>query len=223
MKLLTTLANKYGSDKGNQYGSCHGFTDVYDTQLSSIRQSATSVLEIGVNDGASLKMWYEYFPRAIIYGVDIDNKSQYDNERVVCNILDQSSKEYLEHFANNIGLEFDFIIDDGSHHMQDQQLTFGYFFPLLKSGGIYVIEDLHTSLCDNGTMVYGRPVEVYPGKENTTLHYLTHKPYNSVYLNSEQNKYIQEKVRSIEISQQFNEKVPADYKHVSITSIIIKN
>jgi len=222
MKELTVLANKHGSDKGSLQGSCHTFSDIYDEYLINQRSTTTSMLEIGVNDGSSLKMWYEYFPNAAIYGLDIDDKSQYNNDRVSCGILDQSSKEHLEYFANNIGLEFDFIIDDGSHHMQDQQLTFGYFFPLLKSGGIYVIEDLHTSLCSNGTNVYGRPIEIYLDKTNTTLQYLSQKPYNSVYLTSQENEYIQKHTKEVAVFDRENNLVPADYAHRSITSIIIK-
>ena len=29
-------------------------------------------------------------------------------------------------------------------NMYDQQITLGYFFPILKSKGIYFLEDLHT-------------------------------------------------------------------------------
>jgi hypothetical protein len=43
-------------------------------------------------------------------------------------------------------IEFcDIIIDDGGHTMLQQQVTFGCLFPFIKSGGVYCIEDLHTS------------------------------------------------------------------------------
>src|SRR5262249_19201573 len=40
------------------------------------------------------------------------------------------------------GIEFDLIIDDGSHRPDHQQITFGFFFKKLKTGGLYFIEDL---------------------------------------------------------------------------------
>lgn len=40
---------------------------------------------------------------------------------------------------------FDVIIDDGSHHSSDVMKTFAQYFPLLRDGGIYVVEDLHCS------------------------------------------------------------------------------
>jgi hypothetical protein len=222
MKQLTQLANKYSSDKGTTQGSKHGFSEIYDDYFTSIKNENINILEIGVNDGSSLKMWYEYFPKAFIYGLDIDDKLCYNNDRVSCGILDQSKDDHLDYFIKNINTKFDIILDDGSHHLRDQQLTFYYFLSLLNSGGIYVIEDLHTSLCDNNTNVYGRNIEIWDDKSNTTLFYLQNKPYNSVYLNNKQNHYIQNNIKEVHIFEKDNMNVPNDYKNKSITSVIIK-
>jgi hypothetical protein len=42
-------------------------------------------------------------------------------------------------------IEFDVIIDDGSHVCSDIIKTFKLLFSKLKPGGIFLIEDLHTS------------------------------------------------------------------------------
>mmetsp|Transcript_44028 Transcript_44028/g.99480 ORF Transcript_44028/g.99480 Transcript_44028/m.99480 type:complete len:456 (+) Transcript_44028:173-1540(+) len=39
----------------------------------------------------------------------------------------------------------DVVLDDGSHLMRDQQQTLGALFPLVRPGGLYVMEDVHTS------------------------------------------------------------------------------
>ena len=39
----------------------------------------------------------------------------------------------------------DIVLDDGSHHMHDVKSSFDYLYPILNVGGIYIIEDLHTS------------------------------------------------------------------------------
>jgi hypothetical protein len=39
----------------------------------------------------------------------------------------------------------DIVIDDGSHHMADVRASFEHLFPKMKIGGLYLIEDLHTS------------------------------------------------------------------------------
>lgn len=41
--------------------------------------------------------------------------------------------------------DVDVVIDDGSHHMSDIQTSFEHLFPKINFGGIYIIEDLHTS------------------------------------------------------------------------------
>ena len=199
MNELTMLANKYGSDKGTVYGDKHNFTETYEKYFKSFKDKKINILEIGINDGSSLKMWYEYFPNATIYGIDIDDKSQFNNERINCIVVDQSKKESLAEFSKNINLTFDIIIDDGSHHISDQQLTFGYLFPLLKSNGIFVIEDLHTSLCEPNKMLYGRPLENNEDKTNTTLYYLQNNSYEIQNLTQDQNNYIKENLKSVKI------------------------
>jgi hypothetical protein len=40
---------------------------------------------------------------------------------------------------------FDVIVDDGGHTMKQQITSFTHLLPKVRSGGIYVIEDLETS------------------------------------------------------------------------------
>lgn len=222
MHELTILANKYNSDKGTEYGSKHGFTEVYGKYFDEFKYKEIKILEIGINDGSSLKMWYDYFPNANIYALDIDDKEIFSNERIGCGILDQSNESHLKEFSDKIDMMFDIILDDGSHHISDQQLTFGYLFPLLNSKGLYIIEDLHTSLSDTGIMLYGRPLENNLEKTNTTLYYLQNKPYNSKFLTDDQNGNINNNIHSVNIYDKENQFVPNEYKNKSITSIIIK-
>jgi hypothetical protein len=222
MKELTLLANKYKSDKGTIEGSCHSFSEIYEDYLHDKKDKILNVLEIGIWDGSSLNMWYDYFSNANIIGLDIENKKQYENDRISCDIIDQSSELELEQFVNNSKVLFDFIIDDGSHHMRDQQITFAHFFKLLKPGGIYVIEDLHTSLCEHGTMLYNRHIEIFYDKSNTTLELLNKKPIKSIYLNNDNNKFLQENIKEIYIHRKPNPLVTQTWGNESITSIIIK-
>ena len=43
------------------------------------------------------------------------------------------------------GREFDIVIDDASHVNTHQIAAFGHFWPLVRPGGWYVIEDVHAS------------------------------------------------------------------------------
>jgi hypothetical protein len=113
------------------------------------------------------------------------------------------------------------ILDDGSHHMLDQQITLGYLFPLLKSGGMFFIEDLHTSLADNGFPLYGRALDIQENRKNTTLYYLM-ESFDSMYLTQEQNYYLHQNIDYIEIHNKFNQYQESQFKYRSITSLIKK-
>lgn len=137
---LDFLAEKYNTDKGC---SGHGFTNIYDMILSKHTEEFKKILEIGVFYGASLKMWSDYFPNANIIGCDIDDKTQYDTDRISTLKIDQGNRNDLTSLINDN--KPDLIIDDGSHMICHQLLTIGVLFPYLKSGGYYILEDLHTS------------------------------------------------------------------------------
>ena len=57
---------------------------------------------------------------------------------------DQSRPEALQRIVEKQGRP-DIVIDDGSHVGEHIHASFAYFWPLLPSGGLYVVEDLSTS------------------------------------------------------------------------------
>ena len=135
---LHNMGLKYRTDKSY----LHNFLHFYEPYLSAYRNAKINLLEIGILQGASLKMWAEYFPRGSITGGDIHDKSHLDNERIQTLTFDQENENDLR----NILDQFDIIIDDGGHSMKQQQLTLKVLFRNnLKAAGIYIIEDLHTS------------------------------------------------------------------------------
>lgn len=113
----------------------------YDRHFESRRMDTKKLLEIGIQYGGSLEMWAKYFPKAEITGADIDPLCKiHQKGKITVKIGDQTDEKFLSQFTN-----FDIIIDDGGHTMKQQQVSFKTLFPLLNPGGIYVIEDLHTS------------------------------------------------------------------------------
>jgi hypothetical protein len=88
-------------------------------------------------------MWYEYFPSAQIYGIDITPGSHIDNDRITTFCADQGDVHALEKVVETAGYpSLDIIIDDGSHQAPHQQISLAFLWKLLKPGGLYVIEDL---------------------------------------------------------------------------------
>jgi hypothetical protein len=142
--VLFKLGNLYETDKS----SPHNYTNYYDNYFKKIKDDIKNVCEIGIYNGGSLKMWRDYFINAKIYGIDIvPSPLDKTEERIITAVVDQSKRQELELFVDMHGLDnLDVIIDDGSHIMKDQQISFGVLFNSLKSGGVYILEDLHTSM-----------------------------------------------------------------------------
>ena len=138
------LASLAGStDKGMHD---HGFVEVYERFFFQYRYKQIRILEIGIYNGDSLKLWSNYFAQASIFGIDVVPKPEVDSEQIKTYIADQADRAQLQRFIDTHGGDFDIIIDDGGHSMQQQQVSFGFLFPFVKPGGYYVIEDLHTSI-----------------------------------------------------------------------------
>lgn len=144
MGTLDDLGFKYGTDKSSKVRKGHGYLDIYEKYFFQYRDVHMSFLEIGIFNGASLNMWEEYFQNSKIYAIDIDKNKMQNHGRIMSFVANQEKREDLLNVIQKIG-KCDIIIDDGGHSMLQQQLTLGVLFPFVKSGGIYCIEDLHTS------------------------------------------------------------------------------
>lgn len=121
------------------------FTPRVEPFLEPIRDLATSVLELGVDNGGSLKMWRIYFPNAEIYGVDLKKEcKQYERDRIHIRLGNTRSDSFLKDLAIRCG-PFDVIIDDGDNERIAQLQAFKILWPYLKKGGFYLIENTATS------------------------------------------------------------------------------
>jgi GR25 family glycosyltransferase involved in LPS biosynthesis len=148
MTELCKLAEKYIVDKCPKYN--HYYTEEYDKILKDKKYSC--MLEIGIGyqelmkkftnenykSGASLFMWRDYFKDCIIHGADI-KEFNINEENIKIHQCDQSKVDSLEIMMNTIG-NVDFIIDDGSHVLEHQILTFQTLNKYCKD--IYIIEDV---------------------------------------------------------------------------------
>ena len=139
MTELTTIGLKYGTDKANY----HGYTDFYHEHLAARRADIHTVLEIGVWNGASLSMWKEYLPHAEVIG--IDNWLHHFPAGCITVEGDATNPALYDNHPNLKGKTYDLIIDDGSHKCSHQQASFDILWPRLNSGGVYIMEDVHSS------------------------------------------------------------------------------
>jgi SAM-dependent methyltransferase len=141
-KSLEEISQQYRSDKGAIY---HNYLEIYEKYFSKYRDELETFLEIGLWEGESIRMWREYFTTGNLVGADILDLSHVILPNTQIHICDQSDRTHLEQLITNTFPQFDIIIDDGGHMMHQQQITLGVMFKYLKPGGVFVIEDLHTS------------------------------------------------------------------------------
>jgi hypothetical protein len=206
MNRLTEIGVKHNTDKA----AGHGFTEFYFNYFE--KYTNPRILEIGIFDGASLKMMEEFFVAPTIVGIDIEPKKQYESKCIKTMIADQSVPEQLLKCLE-LCSEYDIIIDDGGHTMQQQLVTIATLFPHVKSGGIYVLEDLHTSFIGAHYNPYQDALTAYDFLYRLKMGLDIHTPYMS----EEQIEYIRNNFGTIEVYQ----RDPNDYLH-SITSVITK-
>ncbi len=148
----STKANEFGELSSLALGKTdkamdgHGFTELYEHIFHPLKDSPIKIFEIGILDGGSLILWRDYFPNARIYGIDVVDKSNLDSERIKTFVANQANRDQLDAFIDKHGGDFDIILDDGGHKMEQQQKSLGHLFKYVKPGGYYIIEDVHTSL-----------------------------------------------------------------------------
>ena len=144
---LPRIASFYQTDKwGDHWYAAH-----YQRHFAPMRLRPVTLLEIGVgghtdvrSGGASLRMWKRYFQRGQIYGLDLYDKSAFEEHRIKIFRGDQTDGDLLHQIVERIG-RIDIVIDDGSHVNEHVRASFDVLFPLLPDGAIYVIEDTQTS------------------------------------------------------------------------------
>jgi hypothetical protein len=150
---LTDLADRFGSDKGS---TKHRYTELYHMLLHPYRNLPVNFLEMGLliggpehgndadrttSDLPSIRMWLEYFPKANIHGLDVSDFAWFTHDRFTFHRCDMDLRDNIAAAAKDMPA-LDVIIDDASHASHHQQNGFLQLFPQLKSGGLYIVEDL---------------------------------------------------------------------------------
>ena len=144
------LEEYFYNNTGRMIDKWDHYFDIYHRHFSRFRGRSPVVVEIGVWRGGSLPMWHRYFgPGARIIGIDIDPKTlQFKDETADILIGDQADRRFLAGVRERVP-HIDILIDDGGHTMEQQIITFEELYPHVQSNGVYLCEDIHTSLWPN--------------------------------------------------------------------------
>jgi Methyltransferase domain len=109
------------------------------------------MFELGLWDGASAIFWSELLDPAVYIGIDLDDRGDSEvlkryateHEQIVTRWgVSQTDREALcalvhQHNATPL----DLVVDDASHLYEPTKASFEILFPLLRPGGLYLIED----------------------------------------------------------------------------------
>lgn len=146
------------SNPGRLIQKWHHYFEIYHRHFEAFRGRSPVVLEIGVFHGGSLQMWRDYFgPGARIVGIDIDPRCrQFEGEQITVLIGDQADRGFLAEVKRRFP-HVDIVIDDGGHQMQQQIASFEELYPHLQPRGIYLCEDIHTSIVPQYQGGYRKP------------------------------------------------------------------
>lgn len=134
---ITELLHKYPSDKL----SSHSYAPLYDELFEPYRESATAILEIGIEHGQSLRAWREYFPKANIYGIDNCESKMFAEDRIATIHADTTDRDGFLRAISNLP-PIDIAIDDGGHVISCQLFAVAALWSKLKPGGLLIVEDI---------------------------------------------------------------------------------
>jgi hypothetical protein len=140
---LRRIGGYHGTNKAKIVNLGLSYLDIYERYLQGWRGRTFALLELGVYRGESLRMWRTYFPKARVYGLDIDPAAA---ERLQGEFTvftgSQSDDTFITHALGEIGPGLKLVVDDASHINELTLASFDLIFPRLPAGALYVIEDL---------------------------------------------------------------------------------
>jgi len=151
------VMTRFGSDKGQRW---HNYTTVYTALFGHLRTQPLRVFELGLGThnpslassmgvtgrpGASLRGWSELFPRASVFGADIDRDILFTEGRIKTFYCDQCDRDVIRDLWAQPVLQddgMDIIIDDGLHTFEANISFLEESLKRLRPGGVYVVEDI---------------------------------------------------------------------------------
>ena len=128
------IFSKYDSNKQDEYD------EAYWHSFKSIRDDVKLIFEIGVFNGGSVKGWKDFFPNAIVVGIDIRPETFFvdPDNRIFIEIGNATDPEFVKSLLAKYG-DPDIVIDDGSHLSSDMKAAYNLLYGNTKI--CYAIED----------------------------------------------------------------------------------
>src|SRR5947207_2992123 len=126
---MCRVMTRHGSDKGRFK---HNYTTVYWELFGNLRNRPLRIFELGLGTnnphlastmgvmgrpGASLRGWRQLFPKALVFGADIDRDILFTEDRIQTFYCDQLDSNAIRDLWAQPAMEggMDIIVDDGLH------------------------------------------------------------------------------------------------------------
>lgn len=143
---LERLSHKYSIEPVTRKSLAY-FAE-YERILAPIQNDKIRILELGVYDAASILIWRDFLPNAIIIGIDSAPKhARFPNDSRLKYLKGlQDDPLILDRAIELAGGPFHMVTDDCAHIGSVAKRSFFHLFDKhVISGGSYVIEDIGTS------------------------------------------------------------------------------
>ena len=141
---LEEIVDNCRSDKN----TVHSYLPLYEKLLSSKKETAKNVLEVGIYMGGSIKLWNDYFKNATVYGLDIMDINNVwegikNNEKIKLHTSTDAynSDFFITNFLNK-NIKCDFMLDDGPHSLESMKQFIKLYSNIMTDDGILIIEDV---------------------------------------------------------------------------------
>jgi hypothetical protein len=143
---LQNIVDNSRTDKN----TVHSYLGLYQNLLIAKKETAKNVLEIGIYDGGSIKLWSDFFTNATVYGLDIMHINNVwegikNKENIILHTSSDAYNEtfFIDNFLNK-NIKCDFMLDDGPHSLESMKQFIKLYSQIMTDDGILIIEDVQS-------------------------------------------------------------------------------
>ena len=119
---------------------------------------------------------------------------KYKSNRVKNFFIDNGSRSSIEKNLLKSNINFEIIIEDGSHKLKDQIISLIMLFPILNSGGYFVSEEIDFPEPKEDMRINQSP----PDLKTILKNIMEKKDFQSTYIENFEKKYFLENLESID-------------------------
>jgi len=171
---MCRVMTQFGSDKGRFN---HNYTTIYSALFGSLRDQPLRIFELGIGTnnlnlassmgamgrpGASLRGWRALFPKAQVFGADIDRDILFADDGIRTFYCDQLDSNAIRDLWAQAAMEggLDIIVDDGLHSFPGNASFLAGSLEQVRAGGVYIVEDI----TDGDLVEWRRALDGYVSK-----------------------------------------------------------